>query len=130
MPKPKALWTYDEKRKYGQASPAERAALIPTRPCLLGAWDSLPCFLPAHGHGRHPLHLFTVRDCRTHVQDVRAAAQVGRGPIRPSAWPGPDGRSALQRQEEAYQQRRPLSQHQRMSRYSPPQPGWIFFFFF
>ena len=110
VPKPKKLWSYEESRAYGEAAPAQRLDLIPKQQSMLGAWALLPCYAPAHGHGKHPMHCFTVRECRVHQQQLSAEAVFGCGPLRPAAWPVPGGGlTALQRQEQLLQASRPLN---------------------
>lgn len=120
MPQPKPMWTYAERVAYGEAPPAERAALIPTRPVMLGPWASLACYPPAHAHGRHPLQLFTVRECRTHIQQLKAAARFGGVPLRPAAWPRPEGGSLLAALAQHWDDRRPRVLAERWQDYAGP----------
>ena len=100
--KPRRLWTYEEQREVAAARPHERADALPTQQFVIAAWEDLIIHPPSHGHGTTPFSLFTVKACREHITLQEAARAGIQGPLRPAAWPQPDGSASHLQELEAY----------------------------
>jgi exonuclease III len=128
-PKHKSLWSAAERMAYEMAQPSQKAAVRPMEDFMLGKWDGLPCFPPAHGHGKVPLHCFVVRDCRVHVTLRKAGVALGRLPVQPAAWPGagdgPAHRSQQELEEQQWDAAVPRGGSARFAQEPPEPPLWM-----
>jgi hypothetical protein len=97
VPKPRHMWTDDERAAHSAARPHERAATRPTHRCLLGAWRDVLVYPDSWSVAGIRLHQYSAADTRADLTAHAATAHVAARapdyvpgkPLRPRLWPRP-----------------------------------------